>query len=145
MQDKNFILDEIGHDIFALRDNVDLHIIRERNREIRVLELQFGELAEISQDLAAMVYKDGEALEECSKNMESATEAVQESVENLSGAQNFANKTRGVILDVATITGGTLLGACGFLASPLVGVPTLILGVGGSISAVVARRKFTKS
>jgi len=131
-------------DHFVEEDEVDFAILQERNTEIAKIEQDTLSISEIMKDLAYLIYDQGEDLKVGEKQIENVVEATGEGLSHLERALKFTEKTRGLIVDASTIVAGTGLGALGFLASPVVGVPTLLGGLATAVSVITIRRNLVK-
>uniref|UniRef100_A0A6C0BM89 t-SNARE coiled-coil homology domain-containing protein n=1 Tax=viral metagenome TaxID=1070528 RepID=A0A6C0BM89_9ZZZZ len=136
----------VAHDLKCLQelDEVDMAILQERNRELSQIEIDTMAISEIMTQLSAMVCEQGDKLAAAEEQVTDATENTAEGVVHLSRALSFAEKSRALIVDASTLIAGTGLGALGFLASPVVGVPTLVAGLVTATSVIVIRRQWSK-
>jgi hypothetical protein len=126
-------------------DDVNYQIIHERNASMEEIEREIFTLTEIFNDLAVLLVEQGEQLDAAESQVESAAEATTEAVQHLSRAAHWKSQARGIVLDAGTIVAGTGLGALGFLASPVVGVPTLVGGIISSVAIVTLRRQISSN
>lgn len=116
-------------------DTVNDLIIRERNGEIKQLETDLELIAEIQQDLALMVYAQGESLDIAVDNVEKAEITIKEATEHIKQAAIIKKKTNKLFIGgLLTATGFAIGGGLLAIASPLTGA--LIAG-GGIVSGVV--------
>jgi hypothetical protein len=76
------------------QNDFDLEIARERNREIKQIEVAVQEVAEIFQDLGAMVNEQGMLVDNIESNISSAVEATGTGVVQLEGAEEYQIKAR---------------------------------------------------
>jgi len=76
------------------QNDFDLEIARERNREIKQIEQAVEEVAEIFQDLGAMVNEQGILVDNIESNISSAVEATSTGVVQLEGAEEYQIKAR---------------------------------------------------
>lgn len=125
----------------AVEHDIDQAIVEERNREIYQIEQETSLIAEIMGHLSYMVSGQGETLEQAVENLEEAKENTHDATIYLEKALVHEVSSRGLLLDAGVIVAGTGLGALGFIASPIVGVPTLVAGVIAAGAVIVARRK----
>ena len=132
--EKNFIFSELQE---VTPDEVDLAIIKDRNRDIKALETDLIEISEIYKIINTMIVDQGEALDIAENNVENTVTTVQETTVIL---ENITDK-KDVLIKNLKIAGGIIIGGtlCGGIGS-IFGIGTAIIGagVGGSGGAVVA-------
>jgi len=108
--------------------HIDDRIIQERNWEIKSLESDIQDIAEIMFDLSLMVNDQGETLETAIQNIENTEMATYEAVKNLEKTEFYVNKSRKILRSAGIIIGGATVGAIGFIVGPIVGAATLVSG-----------------
>ena len=107
---------------------VNDRIIQERNWEIKSLESDIQDIAEIMFDLSLMVNDQGETLETAIQNIENTEMATYEAVKNLEKTEFYLNKSRKILRSAGIIIGGATVGAIGFIVGPIIGADTLVSG-----------------
>lgn len=141
---------EDQHDQYAEEDDttdsrsVDLSIIAERTRDLKQIERDTTDLSEIMLHISAMLMDQAKPLQLSERHVEQAEVNTSQAVENLEMAADWKSKARGTLIDAGIVITGAGLGTLGFLATPMVGVPTVIAGLTTAISLVVARRKMAE-
>lgn len=71
-----------------------LELLQEREKAVRQLEADIGDVNQIFKDLAAMVHDQGEIIDSIEANVESSAIRVGEGVEQLRQAERYQNKAR---------------------------------------------------
>lgn len=107
---------------------VDRKIIEERNTEIKHMERDFEDMAEISKDLGVLLHEQGEMIEVALTNLHDAQICLKESKEVLAQAEIEKRVSFGVLADATAVALGVGVGAFGFFGGPVVGVPFLAVG-----------------
>jgi hypothetical protein len=123
---------------------IDHKIIMETNKEMGTLSKDLILLKELFQDCAALVFNQGEKVDQIEENITNAVEDVEKGTENLKVAEKYKKHGRGRLFDICVLLGGTGLGALGLLGGPWIGIPTLMAGLGVSGSVIIARNKIKK-
>merc|ERR1712025_1346812 len=77
-----------------LEEEQNLEQLQERERAVRQLEADIGDVNQIFKDLAAMVHDQGEMVDSIEANVESASIRVTEGTEQLRQAERYQNKAR---------------------------------------------------
>jgi len=77
-----------------LEEEANLQQLQDRERAVRQLEADIGDVNQIFRDLAAMVHEQGEIVDSIEANVESATIRVGEGTEQLRQAERYQNKAR---------------------------------------------------
>jgi len=125
-------------------DEVDRIIIEERNKETRQIEKDIYTMSEIFVELSEMVHEQGEQIRVNEKIVQKVNRDVAESIKKLADAEDMHMARTKIIRDIAIVFGGLGLGACGFLVGPIVGLSTLVSGVGLGSGIVYASHKTEK-
>ena len=126
-----------------LYEEIDNKILEERNLEIKNLESDIQDIAEIMSDLSLLIFEQGDSLETCVKNIENTEIHVNESIKSLENVEIYVNNRRKILRSFGIIVGGATAGAIGFVAGPLVGAATLLSGgVLGSGIAFLTNKLF---
>lgn len=111
-------------------DEIDNKIIEEINYEISKIEKDFNDISEIMNDMNILIAHQGDKLETASMTVESIEVTISETTENLKIGEETENNTRGLVFNILTITVGVGLGCFGFIASPVIGISTTLIGIG---------------
>ena len=124
-------------------DNVEIEykIVHERNSLIQTLTDDISVLQELFYDCSNMIFGQGVLLRDAEKNIETALENVEQGTESLKQAEMYHHHARGKLFDICVVAGGVGLGAIGFVAGPIVGIPTVAAGLGISGGVVLIRNK----
>lgn len=77
-----------------LEEDQQLEQLQEREKAVRQLEADIGDVNQIFKDLAAMVHDQGEIIDSIEANVESSSIRVGEGVEQLRQAERYQNKAR---------------------------------------------------
>jgi len=77
-----------------LEEESNLEQLQERERAVRQLEADIGDVNQIFKDLAAMVHDQGEIVDSIEANVETASIRVGEGTEQLMQAERYQNKAR---------------------------------------------------
>jgi len=77
-----------------LEEEANLEQLHERERAVRQLEADIGDVNQIFKDLAAMVHDQGEIVDSIEANVETASIRVGEGTEQLMQAERYQNKAR---------------------------------------------------
>jgi hypothetical protein len=122
-------------------DDYDLFLLRERNEEIQEIESDMIHLQSMMQTFSTLIFNQGADIDIVAENVEETVVNVEEGTIALEQAVDWKSKSRNLAIDAGTILGGLCLGSMGFLATPMVGVPTLVAGLVGAVSIVTIRRR----
>lgn len=126
-------------------ENVNESIIKERNREIQKVEAEVEMIHEIMNDLALMIYEQGEQIETIEQVIENSAINVKEGTKLLEKAEDYMEKSRRIVRDIVILASGTGLGALGFIGGPLIGAITLGSGLLLGAGTVVTVRSIQSS
>lgn len=77
-----------------LEEEYNIEMLQEREKGIRQLEADIGDVNEIFKDLAAMVHDQGELVDSIEANVETTAISVGEGTEQLRHAERYQNKAR---------------------------------------------------
>jgi len=77
-----------------LEEEQNLEQLQERERAVRQLEADIGDVNQIFKDLAAMVHDQGEMVDSIEANVETASIRVNEGTDQLRQAERYQNKAR---------------------------------------------------
>jgi len=77
-----------------LEEEQNIELLQERERAVRQLEADIGDVNQIFKDLAAMVHDQGELIDSIEANVETSSVRVEEGVEQLRQAERYQNKAR---------------------------------------------------
>jgi len=77
-----------------LEEEQNLDQLQERERAVRQLEADIGDVNQIFKDLAAMVHDQGEMVDSIEANVETASIRVNEGTDQLRQAERYQNKAR---------------------------------------------------
>jgi len=77
-----------------LEEEQNIEALHEREKAVRQLEADIGDVNQIFKDLAAMVHDQGELVDSIEANVESSSIRVEEGTEQLSQAERYQNKAR---------------------------------------------------
>jgi len=77
-----------------LEEEYNIEMLQEREKGIRQLEEDIGDVNEIFKDLAAMVHDQGELVDSIEANVETTAISVGEGTEHLRSAERYQNKAR---------------------------------------------------
>jgi len=86
-----------------LEEEHNLEQLQERERAVRQLEADIGDVNQIFKDLAAMVHDQGEMVDSIEANVETASIRVNEGTDQLRQAERYQNKARRKKLILAII------------------------------------------
>lgn len=120
---------------------IDDIIIEERNRDVKQINEDMEHISDIFYDLSELVCYQGEEISTVEKTIQSSEINVSQSIKNLADAEDMNWKRNAIMRDLAIIVGGIGLGACGFIAGPLIGLGTLVSGAGVGGGIVYANHK----
>lgn len=107
--------------------DVEEKIIRERNLEIRQIERDIEDLAEIQKDLSFYVFEQGEQINLCAENVNIVEKNTEEALSNLEKAEEHVNRGRQLLRDIVIVSSSAGLGSLGFLGGPFIGIGTLLV------------------
>ncbi|XP_023325653.1 syntaxin-12 [Eurytemora carolleeae] len=98
VQDQNLIDIEGGasqtRTQVMLEEEQNVEMLQERERAVRQLEADIGDVNQIFKDLAAMVHDQGELVDSIEANVESSSVRVEEGTQQLLQAERYQNKAR---------------------------------------------------
>jgi len=77
-----------------LEEEQNIEALHEREKAVRQLEADIGDVNQIFKDLAAMVHDQGELVDSIEANVESSSIRVEEGTEQLRQAERYQNKAR---------------------------------------------------
>jgi len=77
-----------------LEEEQNIELLQERERAVRQLEADIGDVNQIFKDLAAMVHDQGGLIDSIEANVETASIHVEEGAEQLRQAERYQNKAR---------------------------------------------------
>jgi syntaxin 7 len=77
-----------------LEEEQNVEMLQERERAVRQLEADIGDVNQIFKDLAAMVHDQGELVDSIEANVESSSVRVEEGTQQLLQAERYQNKAR---------------------------------------------------
>ena len=126
-------------------EDIALKTAEENNTDIRSLADEIVLLKEIFVDCAAMVFGQGEQVDELEQSIEQAVKNTDEGTKSLQKAEQYTSHGRGKIFDACVLVTGAGLGALGFIGGGWIGIPTMAAGLGLSTSVVIARNKLASS
>ena len=118
----------------------NLKLVKERNRQIKELEVEFDDLEEISRSLHKMIHDQGEFLSEIDKTLDNIVKDVDNAAENLENALKL-KQPPSILKNIMIVAGTSGLGVLGFLAGPIVGIVTTVSGVVTGIGVVTVKKK----
>ena len=132
-------------------EEIDNKILEEINKEIEKRNLDSKQIAddmlglkEIYRQISILLQEQGDDLNVVENDVNIIEVNVNDGVKSLEKAEILSRDKIKTVRDVAIIVGGLSLGGLGFIASPFIGLATLITGtaIGGSI--VYTTRKLGK-
>jgi hypothetical protein len=123
---------------------VDAAIIQERNEDLKVIEDECEMLCEITEDMCALVHEQKEMIDLALTHLQSAEISVNEARISLEQSETHQKNIVGTLVDAGTVALCVGLGAFGFFAGPIVGIPTLIAGGVVSGCVVLIRRTVSR-
>ena len=124
------------------KEDIDIKIIEERNREIKTLSEELTHVSEIFQELAKLLNFQGEQVDTIGEQIEHVSENITEGTVALENTEKFV-KLREILRDVGILAGGISLGSIGFLGGPIIGSATLISSFAASSGLVFIARKIS--
>jgi len=77
-----------------IEEEQNIEALQEREKAVRQLEADIGDVNQIFKDLAAMVHDQGELVDSIEANVESSSIRVEEGTEQLRQAERYQNKAR---------------------------------------------------
>lgn len=119
--------------------DLEEQIMRERNKEIQLIEEDMLHLNDIFRDLAVLVVGQGEQLEVAAEHVEEAATATEEGVQHLEQAELHAARARrrGMLLKGALVFSGITVGGIGLtVLSPVAGLLTAGAGITGIVTTI---------
>ena len=118
-------------------DDVDFNIIRDRNEDIKELESQMIDLAEIFRDLSVIVHGQGEQIDVSAMNVEHASENIVIAERHLEEALVIQTKVLSFYWKGALVFGGVALGGVGLaFFVPIAGIVTSGVAATGALSFI---------
>lgn len=122
---------------FQELQEVDLEIIRNRNEDIKELESQMTDLAEIFRDLSVIVHEQGEQIDVSAMNVEHASENIVIAERHLEEALVIQTKVQSFYWKGALLFGGVALGGVGLaFFVPIAGIVTSGVAATGALSFI---------
>lgn len=119
---------------------VDPLLIEEHEnlRDVQLLEKEVQDINESVTLLAQYTENSNPMLNNIESNLDKTVDATNEGVEELTEASVYAEKIRNTKTTLIMVGTGLGIGALGFIAGPIVGIPTLIAGgiIGGGAAKV---------
>jgi len=86
-----------------LEEEYNIEMLQEREKGIRQLEADIGDVNEIFKDLAAMVHDQGELVDSIEANVETTAISVGEGTEQLRHAERYQSRSRRRLLYLASL------------------------------------------
>lgn len=118
-------------------NDVDYEIIRDRNEDIKELESQMVDLAEIFRDLSIIVHEQGEQIDVSAMNVEHAVENIVIAERHLEQASTLQTKVQSFYWKGALVFGGFALGGVGLAFwVPIAGIVTSGVAATGALSFI---------
>lgn len=125
-------------------DEVDQHIITERNQSIHEISRDMEDLADSWKLVSKLINEQGESLNMCSTNVDHTVVNTTVGLTSLEKAAEYAKNKFIIARDIGIVVGGGLLGAGGFLLGPVVGIGTVIAGGAAGGAVVTGLHKVSK-
>lgn len=125
-------------------EEIDKKILEElevRQESMRELEKDLIDLSAIWIQLADMLGTQGQSLMQVNKKVEKIENTTSEVITNLEKASSFVKDKFVIARDITIIASGAILGATGLFFGPLIGVGTIVAGVGAGSAAVAGIHK----
>jgi hypothetical protein len=128
-------------------ENVTYKIIEERNNEMRYLENELEQIAEIQTDLAFLVHCQGDDIATIEQHVENAVINVDEGTKSIAQAEVYQTKSRrksillgGIITAVCVAVGGGLIIPLSAIAGGITMGCGIVAGTGFIIAAVKGKK-----
>ena len=115
--------------------DIQRRVIADRNQEIKELESQMTDLAEIFRDLSLILHEQGEQIDVSALNVEDASENIIIAEQHLEQAVALQTKTQSFYWKGALVFGGFALGGVGLAFwVPIAGIVTTGVAATGALS-----------
>jgi hypothetical protein len=118
-------------------DDIVKAILDDRNREVRELESQMTDLANIFRDLSEMLYDHGEKIDVSALHVETAETNIIITEQHLEKAAVTKNNVQSFYWKGALVCGGFVLGGVGLAFwIPIAGIVTSGVAATGAVSMI---------
>lgn len=117
-------------------------IIEENNLEMRELERDLADIADIMETLSQHINSQGNNINTIHEDVVVVNENTNPI--NLERAGEFIKSRAIIVRDTIIIVGGTILGAIGLIGGPIIGIGTIVLGTSAGIATVAGIHNLKK-
>lgn len=145
MRSFNPSMDELIHQkIIISDDEVDEHIIAERNQSINEITRDMEDIADSWSLVSSLIDEQGESLNTCSTNLDNSEANTTAGLNSLIKTTEYVKDRFVMARDIGIVVGGGLLGVGGFLLGPVFGIGTVIAGGAAGGAVVTGLHKANK-